>query len=234
MFQNIRIVIVFFLGTLLVQSQTDNNFWFKSIVSYSLNDKIKIDQEFQHRRQSDYDNSNLLDKNLMFNYRVWGQYKLDEDIRILISPYGYFSNYRMIEKQGDDKIESQKEIRFSVASEFQKEILNRLFLIKRFGMDYRVFESDHQKTLRLRNRFGIKYQLFNNVYFSLTDEVLFNVADYSNVISFDQNRIGINLEFKLSSIIKVDLGYMYLIRSLNSNRDYLQENNYSLNLSFQF
>ena len=233
MFQSIRVVIVFFLGTLLVQSQTDNNFWFKSIVSYSLNDKIKIDQEFQHRRQSDYDNSNLLDKNLMFNYRVWGQYKLDEDIKILISPYGYSSNYRMIEKQGDDKIEPQKEIRFSVASEFQKEILNRFFLIERFGMDYRVFESVHQKTLRLRNRFGIKYQLFN-VYFSLTDEVLFNVADSSNVISFDQNRIGTNLEFKLSSIIKVDLGYMYLIRTSTLNGDYLQENNYSLNVSFQF
>lgn len=234
MFQSIRVVIVFFLGTLLVQSQTDNNFWFKSIVSYSLNDKIKIDQEFQHRRQSDYGNSNLLDKNLMFNYRVWGQYKLDEDIKILISPYGYFSNYRMIEKQGDDKIEPQKEIRFSVASEFQKEILNRFFLIERLGMDYRVFELDHQKTLRLRNRFGIKYQLFNNVYFSLTDEVLFNVADSSNVISFDQNRIGTNLEFKLSSIIKVDIGYMYLIRTSTLNGDYLQQNNYSINLSFQF
>src|SRR5690606_3857937 len=170
----------------------------------------------------------------MFNYRVWGQYKLDEDIKILISPYGYFSNYRMIEKQGDDKIESQKEIRFSVASEFQKEILNRFFLIERFGMDYRVFESYHQKTLRLRNRFGIKYQLFNNVYFSLTDEVLFNVAESSNVVKINQNRIGTNLELKLSSIIKVDLGYMYLIRSLTSNRDYLQENNYSINLSFQF
>jgi hypothetical protein len=111
---------IFIAQTLL--AQTHNNAWFRTTLSLPVSEKFKIDNEFQHRRQNGFDNNNLFDKNLMFTYRNWVHYQYSKDVKFSVSPFAYFSNYKIIQKQADQTAEPNKEIRFSVAVELQHEL----------------------------------------------------------------------------------------------------------------
>ncbi len=98
-----------------LQAQHHYNAWFRSVLSVYVGKKFKIDNEFQHRRQNGFDNANLLDKNLMFTFRNWVYYQHNEDVKFSLSPFAYFSNYKIIQKREDENTQPNKEIRFSVA-----------------------------------------------------------------------------------------------------------------------
>ena len=57
------------------QAQQHYNTWFRGTLSTSVGKKLKIDNEFQHRRQNGFENENMFDRNLMFTYRNWVHYQ---------------------------------------------------------------------------------------------------------------------------------------------------------------
>ena len=132
--------ISFFLATKTV-AQEHTNSWFRSTLSIPVTEKIKTDLELQHRRQNDFESNNLFDKNLMYTFRTWVYYKQNKDIVYAISPFAYFSNYKIIQKESDAVAKPTNEYLFSASVELQHELANKFFIVDRTALEYRVFEG---------------------------------------------------------------------------------------------
>ena len=106
-----------------------------------MNEKFKTEVELIHRRQNDFESNNLLDKNLMCTTRTWIYYKPNKDIVYGISPFVYFSNYKIIQKGIDAVAKPTNEYLFSASVELQHELANKFFIVDRTALEYRVFEG---------------------------------------------------------------------------------------------
>lgn len=217
-----------------LQAQTHNNAWFRATLSLPVSEKIKIDNEFQHRRQNGFDNNNLFDKNLMFTYRNWVHYQYSKDVKFSVSPFAYFSNYKIIQKQADQTAEPNKEIRFSVAIELQNELFKSFYITNRNAFEYRIFDNNQSDFTRFRTRFGGRYELSENLKFGIFDELFLNASGTQTEHFFDQNRIGLTTEYRVLPNLKFDIGYIYLARlPLTADKIKLYENNIVLIFTYQ-
>ncbi len=210
------------------EAQHHYNAWFRTTLSHPVSEKIRIDTEWQHRRQNGQDNKNLLDKNLMFTFRNWMHYQHNEDVKFSVSPFAYFSHYRVIQQQADETAHPGKEIRLSAALELQHEIFRKLYITDRNALEYRMFGGSQSDITRLRNRLGIRYDLMKQIRFSFYDELLFNITGTPAGHFFDHDRISMNLEYSISSEVKLDLGYMHINRLSGY---IIKENNIIMNLT---
>lgn len=215
------------------QAQKHYNVWFRSTLSVPVGKKFKIDNEFQHRRQNGFNNTNLFDKNLMFTFRNWVHYQHNEDVKLSLSPFAYFSNYKIIQKQADENVQPNSEIRFSAAVELQHEILKRFYIVDRSAIEYRIFSNNQSDISRLRNRFGFRYDFTDKIKLSVFDELLFNLSGTTQYRFFDHDRIGLNLEYKVLPYLKFDIGYIHITRLPLTSTTKLHENNIFLNLTYQ-
>src|SRR5690606_2005803 len=216
-----------------LQAQQHYNAWFRSTLSISVGKKFKIDNEFQHRRQNGFENENLLDKNLMLAYRTWVQYQHNEDVKFSLSPFAYFSNYKIIQKQSDEVVSPNTEIRFSAAVEVQHEIFKKLYVIDRNALEYRISSNSQSDITRLRARFGVRYEFTEHIKLTVFDELFFNVAGTPIEHVFDHDRIGLTLEYKVLPYLKFDIGYIYITRLPLTSTTKLHENNIFLNVTYQ-
>lgn len=215
-----------------VQAQHRYNAWFRSTLSIPVGDKIIADNEFQHRRQSGFDNENLFDENLMFSYRNWVHYQHSENIRFSVSPFAYFKHYRIIQNHSDETAKPNSEVRFSMAMELQHQLLERIYLVNRTAVEYRVF-NNRQDITRLRNRLGVYFGVIERMTAGIFEEPLVNITGVPHKHIFDHNRIGVNLEYKVVPNLKMDLGYMYISRLPLANTTMLYENNFYLNFTYR-
>lgn len=211
-------------------AQEHYNVWLRTTLSIPVRPKVKVDVELQHRRQNGFTNNNMLDKNLMFTFRNWIHYQYSKNVKFSISPFACFSNYKIIQKQSDEVVTPNNEFRFSGAAEIQHALFQNLFIINRTAIEYRFLENSPNIT-RLRNRLGLRYVITQNLESGIYDELLLNAAGTGNVHFFDHNRTGVDLEYKMSSSLKFDVGYMHITRLPVTNTSYLQEHIIFFNLT---
>ena len=216
-----------------LQAQHHNNMWFRSTLSIPAGEKFKIDVEFQHRRQSGFDNGNMFNKNLMFTYRNWVHYQHSKDLRFSVSPFAYFLHYKVIQKQTDEAESPNNEVRFSAAAEWQHEILRKFYIVDRSAIEYRIFSNHQTDITRLRNRFGFRYDFAEKLKLGIFDEMLFNLSGTSHHHFFDHHRLGLNVEYKVIPKMKMDMGYMYISRLPLTSTAKIYESNFFLNLTYQ-
>ncbi|MDE1191836.1 MAG: DUF2490 domain-containing protein [Arachidicoccus sp.] len=215
------------------QAQQHYNAWFRSTLSIPVGKKFKIDNEFQHRRQNGFDNANLFDRNLMFTYRSWVHYQHNEDVKVSVSPFAYFSHYRIIQNKTDEIAQPNNEIRFSAAVELQHIIVKKFYVVDRTAIEYRMFDNNQSDITRLRNRFGFRYDFIDKIKLSVFDELLFNLSGTTQHHFFDHDRIGLNLEYTVLPYLKFDIGYIHIARLPLTGTTKLHENNIFLNLTYQ-
>ena len=216
-----------------LQAQQHYNAWFRSTLSVPVGNKFKIDNEFQHRRQNGFNNADMFDRNLMFTYRNWVHYQHNSAIKFSLSPFAYFSHYKIIQKKSDEVASPNNEIRFSAAVELQHEILKRFYIVDRTAIEYRMFDNNQSNITRLRNRFGFRYDFTDKIKLSVFDELLFNLSGTSQYHFFDHDRIGVTLEYTVLPYLKFDIGYIHIARLPLTSTTKLHENNIFLNLTYQ-
>ncbi len=215
-------------------AQHHNNAWFRSTLGIPLDDKFSADVEFQHRRQSGIESKNMLDNNLMFTFRNWVHYQHTPNLKFSVSPFAYFSNYRIIQEQGDQVAKPNSEIRFSIAQEFQHRTFGRIFLVNRNALEYRITKNLPNNITRFRTRLGGRYELAEHLRLTVFDEFFMNAAGTSSAHFSDHNRTGMNVEYNVLPNLKFEFGYIYLIRfsiPSPSGDMNLYENNVLINLS---
>ena len=214
-------------------AQQHYNAWLRGTLSLTAGKKFKIDNEFQYRRQNGFGNANLFDKNLMFTYRNWVHYQHNTAITFSLSPFAYFAHYKIIQKQTDEIASPNKEIRFSAAVALQYEIMKNFYIVDRTAIEYRVFDNNQSDVVRLRNRFGLRYDFTDKVKLTVFDEMLFNLSGTTQYHFFDHDRIGLSLEYIALPYLKFDIGYIYITRLPMTSTTKLHENNIFLNLTYQ-
>lgn len=228
----LTIIIWIFIAQTL-QAQQHYNAWLRGTLSIPISSKIKIETELQHRRQNGFDNGNMFDQNLTIANRNWIHYQHKRNVKFSVSPFAYFSNYKIIQKQADEMAEPNHEIRFSIAAELQHEILKKFYAVNRTSVEYRIFNTTQADITRLRNRLGLRYDFTDKIKLSVYDEPFLNLTGTNSAHIFDHNRIGLNLEYRFIPNLKFDIGYIRVTRLPLTNTTKLYENNTFMSLTYQ-
>ena len=168
----------------------------------------------------------------MYTFRMWVYYKQNIDVVYAISPFAYFSNYKIIQKESDAVAKPTNEYRFSASIELQHELANKFFIVDRTTLEYRVFEGKAENIVRLRNRLAFKYDFNYKFNISIGDEVFINTSGTDVQHIFDHNRLFANFSFKPKPAVKFDIGYIYISRLPKSNADLIKESNFYLNFTY--
>ncbi len=231
-----KISLLIILGFCLpqtIQAEPHYNAWFRSTLSVSPHAKFKLDAEWQHRRQNGYNNSNMLDKSLLLSYRTWVHYQHNEGIVFSISPIAYFSNKSIINKPLDEDASYRNEIRFSAAATLQHKLLEKLHIVDRAAIEYRIFEHVQPNITRLRNRLGLKYDFSEKIKLSVYEELLVNLSGTTPDHFLDHERLAVQVDYTLSPHLKIDIGYLHINRLPLNNPSKITEHNIFLNLRYQ-
>jgi Protein of unknown function (DUF2490) len=228
----IFLVIIAIISDSKTVAQEHINSWFRTTLSSPITEKIKADIELQHRRQNDFKSDNFFDKNLMYTFRTWVYYKQNKDIVYAISPFAYFSNYRIIQKESDAVAKPTNEYRFSVSVELQNELVSNFFIVDRTALEYRAFEGSIENVVRLRNRLAFRYDFSSKFNTAVGDEIFINAVGTDAQHIFDHDRLFANFSFKPKPALKFDIGYIYISRLPKSNLDLIEESNFYLNLTY--
>lgn len=197
-----------------------------------MNEKFKTEIELIHRRQNDFESNNLFDKNLVHATRTWIYYKPNKDVVYGISPFAYFLNYKIIQKESDAIAKPTNEYRFTASLELQYQLAPKFYVVDRTAIEYRAFEGSIENTSRLRNRLAFRYDFNSNYNLAIGDEILINTTGTDALHIFDQNRIFTNFSYKLNSSVKLDIGYIYISRLPQINVDLIDDNNFYLNFTY--
>ncbi len=224
------LLVLFFAENTVAQKHT--NSWFRTSLSIPVKEKIKTDFELQHRRQNDFESDNLFDKNLMYTFRTWIYYKQNKDVVYGISPFAYFSNYKSIQKESDAVAKPTNEYRFTASIEWQHELATKFYIVDRTAIEYRVFEGAIENTTRLRNRLAFRYDFNSKYNVAIGDEILVNTTGTDAQHMFDHNRIFTNFSYKPNSVVKFDIGYIYISRLTKNSIDLIDESNFYLNFTY--
>lgn len=226
------LVILSVLFSFFVQAQPHYNSFFRATVNVPVNKKVKIDTEFQHRRQNGYSTVNPLGKNLMFSARGWVHYQAVPNVRFSFSPFAYFLHNKIILHKADEQVAVGNEIRFSVSAETQHRISGKLNAVYRPGGEYRLLENYDIPVLRIRNRLGLRYRINPKSNIFIYDELFINGAGVNRRHLFDHNRIVAGIEHTMNSKIKLEMGYMYIDRLPLQNTIRLYENIFFVNFTY--
>jgi hypothetical protein len=149
-----------------------------------------------------------------------------------LSPFAYFSNYKIIQKESDAVAKPTNEYRFTASVELQHQLATKFYVVDRTAMEYRVFEGSIENTTRLRNRLAFRYDFNPNYNVAIGDEILINSTGTDAQHIFDHNRIFTNFSYNLNSAVKLDIGYIYISRLTKSNIDLIDESNFYLNFTY--
>lgn len=224
------VIVILFAPKTIAQGHT--NSWFRTTLSIPVTEKIKTDLELQHRRQNDLESNNLFDKNLMYTFRTWIYYKKNKDLVYAISPFAYFSNYKIIQEESDAVAKPTNEYRFTASIELQYQLATKFYVVDRTAIEYRVFEGSIENTTRLRNRLAFRYNYNSKYNVAIGDEILINTTGTDAQHIFDHNRAFTNFSYKPNSAVKFDIGYIYISRLTKSNIDLIDESNFYLNVTY--
>lgn len=223
-------LVVLLSSTLLAQSHQDS--WFRLTLSKPITSKINFDIETQHRRQNAFAHKSMFSKNLMYSFRVWSHYQINRNIKFSLSPFGYFSQYKIIQSQYDNLIAPTKEIRLSAALEMQHFLGKKLYFTDRVAVEYRMLNHIAPIT-RIRTRFGLRYDFTDKAKLQLSDEIFANIsgAHLAHHL-FDQNRVQLGAVFNPKKHIKFEVAYMLAQRLPLSSNQLLFEKNLLFNVGF--
>lgn len=224
------VIVTLFAPKILAQEHI--NSWFRTTLSIPITEKIKTDLELQHRRQNDFESNNLFDKNLMYTFRTWIYYKQNKDVVYAISPFAYFSNYKIIQKESDAVAKPTNEYRFTASMELQHKLATKFYVVDRTAMEYRVFEGSIENTSRLRNRLAFRYDFNAKYNVAIGDEILVNTTGTDAQHIFDHNRAFSNFSYKPNSAVKFDIGYIYILRLTKNTIELIDESNIYLNFIY--
>lgn len=183
--------------------------WLVYIGSKKIDDRWNIHHEIQYR------NYNMIGDLEQLLIRGGIGYNLSEKNNNLLMGYGYIKSDNYV-GQTDEKISI---IEHRLFQQFiHKHSLNKLGLQHRLRFEERFVASDFRMRFRYFMGLGLDLKTFNEgqsaFYLSFYDEIFLNTSGSI----YDRNRTYFGLGYRLSSNLKLELGYMNQFFS-GSSRD---------------
>jgi Protein of unknown function (DUF2490). len=235
MFRYIKLLIaaIWFCTVNNVNAQQHYNSWFRLSVGRTIREHVDIDVELQHRRQNGFGNQYPLSNDLLSSFRSWIHYRYSPSLTFSVSPFAYFAHNKIILHDSDETSETRCEIRLSAASDLHYKLRSKFYLLNRAAAEYRI-RGNEPDILRLRNKTGIRWDFAKKVKLQVFDELFVNASGVAASHFFDQNRIGGSVTFDLLPDVSAELGYLRIARMPVNTVALLYDNNFLLNVSYQF
>jgi hypothetical protein len=207
-------------------------FWGRLILADRINDKWKWELFLQKRTQNIPGQKSIFGALHYNSFWFWMNYKINKNLKLYLSPIGYFDSYPFFTKPEDvDLLQSVKEFRFS--SRLEQELKGRFVnFSNRFTVEYRTrdinFNDVYVPNWRLRYMARlekpVKGILRNDkpVSFFLSDEILvqFGEAVKQNANIFDQNRLSAGFSLEVVKNIRASFSYLNIFQQRANGKDF--------------
>ena len=117
--RQVLFIVIWLFLPLVVHAQHVNS-WGRLTVKNNVNKRWSVEEEFQLRRQS-YKDYNLFHYPLMYSFRWFINYKVNDNIQIVLSPFACFHHSSVIT---ENEITRVTEYRFTIAAVGKKKHCN--------------------------------------------------------------------------------------------------------------
>ncbi|OQP46745.1 hypothetical protein A4R26_08520 [Niastella populi] len=232
--RNIFILLVFTAVSIKTFGQTTRShgvFWGRLILADRINDRWKWELFLQKRTQNIPHEKNIFGALHYNSFLIWTNYCINKNLKLYLSPLGYFDSYPFLSEPEDIDLPGIKEFRFSARLEHELKGKHVDFS-SRFTTECRRRDINQNDVyipnwrLRYMTRFekpviGI---LQNNkpVSFFISDEVLvqFGKAVKNNASMFDQNRAAAGFSLEVVKNIKASFSYLNIFQQRANGKDF--------------
>ena len=193
-------------------------FWGRLVLADTVNKKLKWELYLQKRTQNIPGHKSIFGGPHFTSIWFWLNYQLNKEVRLSVSPFGYFNSNLFFTKDGDQDLPGVKEFRWVTRIEYEKK--GWLNYFNRYSVEYRLRDIKNNKVYlpNWRMRYQLRFEkLLNNVFsktkpvsVSVGDEIFvqFGRAVRGNANVFDQNRITAGFSYELLKNIKTGLYYV--------------------------
>lgn len=228
------ILLVFTVVSIKTFSQNTRQhgvFWGRLILADRINDKWKWELFVQKRTQNIPGHKSIFGA-LHYNaIWFWLNYRINKNLKLYLSPIGYFDSYAFLTKAEDVDLPGVKEFRFS--ARLEQELKGRVVnFSNRFTVEYRrrdinfndVYIPNWRLRYMARLEKPVKGILRNDkpVAFFIGDEVLvqFGKAVKNNASIFDQNRASAGFSLEVVKNIKTSFAYLNIFQQRASGKSF--------------
>jgi len=206
-------------------------FWGRVILADSINSRLKWELYLQKRTQNIPGEKDIFGSPHFYSAWIWINYQLTKNLKLSVSPFGYFDSYAFLSNPADADLPGIKEFRWTVRLE-QEQKLKWLNYSNRYGIEYRrrdlanndIYQPNWRARYQLRLEKPVKGILPNGkpISFHAGDEIFlqFGKAVINNPNTFDQNRLFAGFSFEIIRNVKTNISYLNILQERNSGKEY--------------
>jgi hypothetical protein len=208
-----------FSGFLTAQISKDHQqlLWLRFFQKTKFNENWQLKSEIENR---DYINPRR-------EHQLVVRFVLDRKIHKNLSAtlgFAYFKQYLPHHPEIESN-NNTNEYRPQFEFIYHKDIIQKLDFTLRSRNDFRFIENQKTKDLefsafRLRLLVELSYEIYPKLQLKVFDELMFNTFYLSNLQTFDQNRYGFGIKYKISNSFATELGYLNWFQPKNQPNSY--------------
>lgn len=217
--------LTFACGTVTAQTvhHSHNVFWGRIVLGDNITPKLRTELWVQKRTQDTESSTSMFDSPQYDSYWLWFSYNVKSNLKVSISPFGYFKNYILYTQPSDLDRSPVKEFRYCLRLEHEVK-LPVVNYSNRFSLEYRMRDlvgaGSYDPNWRLRYMARFEKQILgewlkgHSLSLVAYDEVMvqFGKAVRENPSIFDQNRLYAGVSYSLFKNIKVAPGYLFTVQ----------------------
>jgi len=205
------------------EKHSHNVFWGRVVLADNITEKLRTEVLIQKRTQDTEGGTSMFNAPQFDSYWLWFNYALSPNLKVALSPFGYFESYLLYVEPSDLERPPIKEFRYTLRLEHEQKgkFLN---YSNRYSFEYRtrdltnVGEYEPNWRVRYMARFEkpiraewLKGKSLSVIFY---DEIMiqFGRAVSNSPGIFDQNRIYAGFSYSLMKNIKVTPGYLVTIQ----------------------
>ncbi|MDF2190586.1 DUF2490 domain-containing protein [Paraflavitalea sp. CAU 1676] len=206
-------------------------FWGRLVLADRINDRLKWEIYLQKRTQNIPGEKGLFGAPHFSSAWLWFNYAATKNLKVSVSPFGYFDSYIFLTNPADADIPGVKEFRWVVRLEHEQK-LKWFNVSNRYSLEYRRRDLQHNNVYQPNWRIRYMLKLEKPVYgilshdkpvsFYAGDEVFIQfgkaVRNFPNV--FDQNRISAGFSLDVWKHTKISVSYLNILQQRISGKDF--------------
>lgn len=227
---HLTLLLIFTMPFTAIQSQVTRHhgvFWGRLVLGDKITDKLKWEAYFQKRTQNVPGYKSIFEAPHFTSVWLWLNYSLSKNLKLSISPLGYFDSYAFLTKPEDVEIPGINEFRWVMRLE-QEQKLKWFNYSNRYSIEYRRRDLNNNDVylpnwrIRYQARLEKPFNISHPFSIFLADEIFlqFGQAVRGNPNVFDQNRCSIGLATQLYKNIRLSLSYLKIMQERNNGRDF--------------
>lgn len=207
-------------------------FWSKTEITQIFENKWGLGIDYIYRSNNELNQGSIFAKWHRHSVRPWVHYQFDKNLRVSLSPIGYFGTQEYFAKPEDYDRRPYHELRTTLQVVHQHYSMDGKFnhtFRHWFEVRYRnPFDADNSFTFtRYRMRYRLRY-LINKEYYNekgvlytyVSNEVMVNYGNKIVYNMFSQNRVQLAFGYRVHPSTRIELRYMNRFRSRPSGFEY--------------